>query len=589
MTSAKGSAVLPPDSRAILRDLLKPPVGSQLRQAVGTTFTVDLSAALSVPLSFAARDLGDTPDPIGVMEAVRSSAERVDIFYQAGQAAVPAQASDILAFLEPVLHPVKAPRSGHLFHPKVWVLSYVDSEGAITYRLLCSTRNLTNDRSWDAVISLDGRAGKRLETNSEPVSQFVGALPGLCTSPLPNNRRDRVETLAKELRRVVWELPDDASAVHFHPLGIGRASTLPDFAGYRRLIVSPFVDLEGLAIVAPDTQRGTVLISRPEGLDNLDPMPSDTDIRVLSVLAELEDERASGELSGLHAKMIILERSRLAHLFLGSANATRAAYRGNVEFLVEVIRGASKYGVDAHLDLDKGFGALLEEYTPQPPTPDLDEEKRFQLRNLLRALAEIPWTTTVQPASDAFDLNVSTERALPAADARLTIELMTLRGEAVEVTPERPAEGAFRAVALADITPFLVLTAEWQGLSEATVIPARLVGDPEDRLDAVLARQVDSPEKFMRFLLLILGLSGAGDGFDAGEGTGGGAWLSSGAAAVFELLARALADNPRSLDDLDRIVERLSRTEAGLAVMPEGFMTLWGTVLEAKRLLRGQA
>lgn len=581
--------MLPPDSRAILRDLLKPPIGSQLRQAVGTTFTVDLAAALSVPLSFAARDLGDTPDPIGVMEAVRSSAERIDIFYQGGQAAVPAQASDILAFLEPVLHPVKAPRRGHLFHPKVWVLSYIDSDGGITYRLLCSTRNLTNDRSWDAVISLDGRAGKRLETVSEPVSRFVGALPGLCTHPLSKDRSNRIETLAKELRRVVWDLPDDASAVHFHALGVGRGPTVPDFGGYRRLVVSPFVDPEGLAIVAPATQRGTVLISRPEHLDSLDPIPADTDIRVLSVLAELEDERASGELSGLHAKMVILERNRLAHLFLGSANATRAAYGGNVEFLVEVIRGASKYGVDAHLALDTGFGALLEEYTPQPPTPDLDEEKRFQLQNLLRTLAELRWTATVQPASDAFNLNVSTEQSLPAADARLSIELMTLRGEAIEVTPEHPATGVFHAIALADITPFLVLTAEWQGLTEATVIPARLVGDPEDRLDAVLARQVDSPEKFMRFLLLILGLSGVGDGIGAGKGAGGGSWLSSGSAAVFELLARALADNPRSLDDLDRIVERLSRTESGLAVMPEGFMSLWSTVLDAKRLLRGMA
>lgn len=581
--------MLPPDTRAILRDLLKPPVGSQLRQAVGTTFTVDLSAALSVPLSFAAQDLGDTPDPIGVMEAVRSSAERIDIFYQAGQAAVPGQASDVLAFLEPVLHPVKAPRPGHLFHPKVWVLSYVDSDGGITYRLLCSTRNLTNDRSWDAVISLDGRAGKRLETGSEPVSQFVRALPGLCTYPLPNDRFNSIETLAKELRRVVWDLPDDASAVQFHTLGIGRASTIPDFAGYRRLVVSPFVDPEGLAIVAPTTQRGTVLVSRPGHLDSLDPIPTDTDIRVLSVLAELEDERASGELSGLHAKMVILERNRLAHLFLGSANATRAAYGGNVEFLVEVVRGASKYGVDAYLALDTGFGALLEEYTPQPPTPDLDEERRFQLQNLLRTLAELRWTSAVRSAADAFDLKFTTEHPLPAADARLSVELMTRRGEAIEVTPEHPAGGAFHAVALADITPFLVLTAEWQGLTEATVIPARLVSDPDDRLDAVLARQVDSPEKFMRFLLLILGLSGAGDVFSAGEGAGGGSWLSSGTTAVFELLARALADNPGSLDDLARIVERLSRTEAGLAVMPEGFMSLWSTVLDAKRLVRGGA
>src|SRR3954466_8109261 len=102
--------VLPPDARAILSDLLRPPVGAELVQAVGTTFTVDLVTALAVPLSFASRDLGSIPDPIGVMEAVRSTADRIDVFYQAGQAAVPPQASDVLAFLEPVLHPVTAPR-----------------------------------------------------------------------------------------------------------------------------------------------------------------------------------------------------------------------------------------------------------------------------------------------------------------------------------------------------------------------------------------------------------------------------------------------------------------------------------------------
>lgn len=375
----------------------------------------------------------------------------------------------------------------------------------ITYRLLCATRNLTNDRSWDAVISLDGRAGKHLEADSEPLSRFVDALPGLCTHTLSTDRITRVGNLAKELRRVVWELPDDASAVHFHALGIRRGSAVPDFTGYRRLVVSPFVDPEGLAIVAPTTERGTVLISRPKHVDNLDPIPVDTDIRVLSVLAELDDERASGELSGLHAKMVILERDRRAHLFLGSANATRAAYGGNVEFLVEVIRGARKYGVDAHLATKTGFGALLEEYTPQPPTLDLDEEKRFKLQSLLRTLSELCWTATVRPTLAAFDINISTDRPLPPTEARLKIELMTLRGKPINLTPEHPAEGVFPAVSLADITPFLVLTAEWQDLAESTVVPARLLGDPDDRLDAVLARQVDSPEKFMRFLLLILG------------------------------------------------------------------------------------
>lgn len=577
--------MLPPDARAILRDLLKPPAGHSLAHAVGTTFTVDLAAALAVPLSFAARDLGATPDPVGVMEAVRSCSDRIDVFYQAGQAAVPPQASDVLAFLEPVLHPVTAPRRGHLFHPKVWFLKYLDPDGAASYRFLCSTRNLTNDRSWDAVISLDGAAGTRPAAGNAPLVRFLRILPGMALTPLPKPRWDRLDSLAEELRRVVWELPDHASALSFHALGLGGPESQPDFSGYRRLVVSPFVDADGLATLIPDSRSSTVVVARPEHLDRLETVSANIELRVLSVLAELEDERAGGELSGLHAKLTIVERARLAHLFLGSANATRAAYGGNVEFLVEVVRGAAKYGVDAHLSAETGLGSLLEDYQPQAPEPDPKEEGRFALQNLLRSLAEQDWAVTVTPDAADHAVQLRTAASLPASSARITVELLTRRGEAVGLVAGSPVDAAFTAVTLADITPFLVLTVEADGLRESSVVPGRLVGDPADRLDAVLARQVDTPEKFLRFLLLVLGLSGAGPLAGGGSGSGGDGWWGTGGGAVFELLARSLADNPGALDDLARIVERLSRTEAGLAILPAGFLSLWDRVLEARDLV----
>ena len=45
--------MLAPDSRALLLDALRPPRGSSLDRAVATTFTLDLEAALMVPLAFA--------------------------------------------------------------------------------------------------------------------------------------------------------------------------------------------------------------------------------------------------------------------------------------------------------------------------------------------------------------------------------------------------------------------------------------------------------------------------------------------------------------------------------------------------------
>ena len=137
---------------------------------------------------------------------------------------------------------------------------------------------------------------------------------------------------------------------------------------------------------------------------------------------------------------------------------------------------------------------------------------------------------------------------------------------------------------LPDVTPFLAVHATSpEGLHGGTVIRAELVGDPAGRLDAVLARQVDTPEKFMRFLTLLLGLgnphllamlagTGAGDRGVARFGAGPG---------IFELALRALADQPEAIADLDRLVQRLRATREGQAVLPAGFEELWVTFAAA--------
>src|SRR3954466_1465246 len=138
--------VLPPDARLVLTEALRPPPGAQLHRAVALTFTLDLDSALLVPLAFAGQALREAAEPLSVMRAVRRCADRVDIFFQAGQVRVPATASDLHAFLEPMVHAVRQPRPGRLFHPKLWAVRYVDADGAPTIlRLLVLSRNLTAD------------------------------------------------------------------------------------------------------------------------------------------------------------------------------------------------------------------------------------------------------------------------------------------------------------------------------------------------------------------------------------------------------------------------------------------------------------
>ncbi len=115
--------MLAPDSRRTLLDQLRPPAGYRLDAAVGTTFTLDLTAALVPPLAFASFAIRSTTDPVSVLEAVRSCADRVDVFAQEGYVRAPSRYTDLMAFLEPMLHEVQAPPGG-LFHPKLWLLRF---------------------------------------------------------------------------------------------------------------------------------------------------------------------------------------------------------------------------------------------------------------------------------------------------------------------------------------------------------------------------------------------------------------------------------------------------------------------------------
>ena len=57
------------------------------------------------------------------------------------------------------------------------------------------------------------------------------------------------------------------------------------------------------------------------------------------------------------------------------------------------------------------------------------------------------------------------------------------------------------------------------------------------------------------------------------------------ALGVLELVLRALAEKPEALDDLERLVDRLSRTSEGRSLLPPGFGELWAEVVRARELM----
>ena len=128
---------------------------------------------------------------------------------------------------------VPAPRPQHLFHPKVWVARYAENGGnRQVIRVLCGTRNLTFDASWDTLLRLESnrtRAGPPRRRRTGP-SRTIS--PETAQHGGPRNRRqarfEAIRDLADDLAAVA-SVPRSHYVDSLHVLGMegGLASDFP--------------------------------------------------------------------------------------------------------------------------------------------------------------------------------------------------------------------------------------------------------------------------------------------------------------------------------------------------------------------------
>lgn len=632
MTLCGACTVLEPQSRTLLIDALKPPPDYRLDYAIGTTFTLDLVALLAAPLAFALLDRSGpdgklSGDPLALLEALRRNADRFAIFCQAGRIAVPRPDRLLLSYLEQNVVQVTAPRGG-VFHPKVWVLRFVTDDGPAVYRLICSSRNLTFDRSWDTVLVLDGELVDRKNAiaANHPLGDFVAALPGLAQTTITPTLAGRLDQFQRELRKVQFDLPDGFDSYGFCPLGIDRYNK-PPFSRERidrLLVISPFICADGLRALSESADGGDIhLVSRLEALAGLD-LAAMAGIRKISVFsdeqtdpdsaAESNDVEESGEaieaaaepeLSGLHAKLYVADQGWNAVVWTGSANATAAAYHRNVEFLVELAGRKKDIGIDALLASGQGqtgLSSFLKPFIPgdHPAAGDADHLALEQAIDKLRvsiAASGLQLVATEDAQTGAWKMALQTSDALlPEGykDAELRAWPITCRAEAMgkQLSCEQSTWAVFESLSFEALTSFVAFEiAMKSGVASGKVqfvlnLPAQ--GFPEDRSRRLLLKLLENQEAVMRYIQLLLDAGAQDPGAELGAppllGEGGSAGgRESGGMALLEPLVRALHREPARLDDVCRLVEDLKKAGAGDRQLPPGFDDIWQPIWEARK------
>ncbi len=623
--------MLRPLERRHLLEALRPPAGYDLERAIGTTYSLDLMTLLTVPLAFALFDWEDeggkpTADPLAILEAIRRYADRVHIFCQAGGISVPKGNRILLNNLEDIVHEVTAPRKNGVFHPKIWVLRFLspDSSGPVMYRVLCLSRNLTFDRSWDTLLSLEGELVERKNAYAanHPLADFVAALPGMMLRGCPPSLQQHITLMESELRRTKFATPEGFTDLRFHAIGIEGESRWK-LAGRmdRILIVSPFLEA-GLLKELTNVKYDAMLVSRVDELNAmgkqdmqgfhkvycLDP---EADIEEVDnedgADSEAEEGRRDTPLQGLHAKLFVGDAGWNARLWTGSANATNAAFSRNVEFMVELTGKKSFCGVDAIMTQVKGetrFCDLLREYNAPEQTPPLDKSKQEaeHLAGAARmAIATAPLTGVVGTSATAerYSLRLTAkETPLIPDGVEIKVWPVTLPDTAgVHPIFKSGFSASFDAVSFEAITTFFAFEVKAKAgkftMIKRFAVNVPVEGMPEDRRERLLRTLLKNRGEVIRFLLFLL----ADEGSDAlakladlrkrfGEGDdNGGAWLQSDL-SLLEPLLRTLYRHPEKLDRVARLVDDLRKNPDGEKLLPPGFVSAWDPIWKVRQELR---
>lgn len=611
----------PASNRCDYGHLLRPPppdetggIAYELDAAIATTYSLDLNALLVLPVSLV---LGNTlegnlaGEKIALLDAISQLGGKLKVFYQRGNIRVPPEFNRLFGLLEPMLASIvptaqDSERSAAFssFHPKLWLLRYVrkDRRGSTRpdperrYRLLVMSRNLTFDRSWDLTACLDGQPSAESARIDDALAWFVESLEPYAPGFEP------LKSMIRDLRRMQWQPPQPFRDPRMLPGGGAHIADPDDRFGTPLnfgdakddlLVVSPFLDAsekKALDWLGIDVKGRRMLLSRSDSLDALGQQAlSGWDCYALNdriVDGEEQREEEHARSQNLHAKLIVSRSGQTAHWHLGSANATIAALGGslsdtprNTEFMLRLSGADAKVGIDVLLRQwigDEGNHFVVP-HTFTPLDVSEQESNRTKLRMLAHRLIASDWKLDAcADQAGRYRLVLATNFELCDVPDGFHVNVGLLSRLGVWKPLLSGVEWSDLALTqLSALVPLQICGQDGE-VKESLVIQARLfLPTGVNREDAVVRELVDTPEKFLNYVRMLLDpspdkrrvLRSDRHGNEVSDMFG-----FDGSDALFEQLMRAAARNPEHLERVGQLVKRLDKLKM---VVPEVFFDLW--------------
>ena len=617
--------MLNPNTRYTCLEELRPPEGRKLDCAVATTFSLDLMSILLAPVSMALQDYRVDKelidDPIALLEAIERTSERFVVFCQQGRISIPSRHSPLYAHLEQSVIEVKARHREGVFHPKAWFLRFIDENSLLPplYRFICLTRNLTFDNSWDTALIMEGEVAenrRRGFKENTPLSRFIISLSELTVRRLPNRILKLVDMIASEVQRVRFQTPEGfTDKYRIIPSGIPNHRRIPEFqTGRKSLVVSPFLSASVLKAFIRD-HSNNIIISRAESLDEFtneqfSEFSRNTEFFVMDRNAETPDENQEeasvspnglDDLRGLHAKLMIMENGSNVRVLTGSANATDAAFNGrNVELLVELAGSRQTCGINRLLgdENDKHtLRSMLQPYIRDQDGEPLDNT----LQKIEKKLEEARRRISGAELKIDIETHISGEYRLVLRLDRNKLDLpqgVTGRCFPISLPENRfknlselttSGEVSFEKLTVDGLTGFvafeLLCRQKSQKLGAAFVLNLPTNGMPADREKQILRHILKDKDRFIRYLMLILGsdmVASPENNVQNGQKEAYKHYMSPWGLPLLEEMVRAFSRDPSKIERVERLVKDMMATGDVNDILPEGFDKVWKAFKQAQ-------
>ena len=598
----------PNNDRLDYGQVLAPPSNYKLDFAIGTTYSLDLDALVGACIALGLAEETDSDlmkNPVCLLEALRATGDKVALFCEGGQIHLPNNVTSLYILLEKMVFPITTTKRRGIakfpsFHPKFWLIRYVNENNEPLYRVVVLSRNLTFDRSWDITFCMDGKKTTKETVKNTPVNDFISYLiKQLPETENAAEKQKKMRSVMRELKNIEFTLDSkEFYDFEFVPVGINNnysseqdaLYTLMEDTFHEALIMSPFLS-NGIIKTFNDRNKYIehseyVLITRASELGKLKKEDcSNFDIYTMKDAdgeGLISDENTEIRKQDIHAKIYMFRKNSDSCLYLGSLNASHNALYGNIEFMIKL------YSKNRYLNLSKMTESLFGTDEAESPFQladlnnkqiDENEEKANALDSFIKDINRLSPYAVIKENGELYDINVSFEPI--ETDYKITISPLLSNKSAPM------AENiTFSAMELTQLSEFYKISVfdGTQTVSRVIMIPTENM--PDDREKAVVSSVVNDKNCFYRYIAFLLGDNFIISALESNEtnessnSTGNTHNKPIQLPALYEKMLQTAATAPDRFKEIEYLIKSISAD----GVIPEGFEQLYNTFKKAVKL-----